>query len=126
MTFASPHKNQHIVLRLDLKLLAFPAACEQAAFRTVGYPEQVADRLGGICSNAAPPSVWNNRPMEIAVTEWHEAQVLYARPHLPQGAPTSPSLANLTAFAWIAAFPVWPVSGSRIHSLCGRSCILGR
>ncbi len=27
-----------------------------------------------------------------------EARILYARPHLPQGAPTSPALANITAF----------------------------
>ena len=100
VTFASPHRNQHIVLRLDLENFfpAFPAARAQAAFRTLGYPEQVADRLGGICSNAVPHSVWNTRPLEIAAAEWHEARILYARPHLPQGAPTSPALANLTAF----------------------------
>jgi len=45
-----------------------------------------------------PRSVWNNRPMEIAAAEWHEARVLYARPHLPQGAPTSPALANLCSY----------------------------
>ncbi len=100
VTFASPHRNQHIVLRLDLENFfpAFPAARAQAAFRTLGYPEQVADRLGGICSNAVPHSVWNTRPLEIAAAEWHEARILYARPHLPQGAPTSPALANITAF----------------------------
>jgi RNA-directed DNA polymerase len=30
--------------------------------------------------------------------EWCDVRTLYARPHLPQGAPTSPALANLTAF----------------------------
>jgi hypothetical protein len=43
----------------------------------------VADLLGGICTNAARvPGL----PFE--------ARVLYAHPHLPQGAPTSPALAN--------------------------------
>src|SRR5439155_24401287 len=47
-------------------------------------PESVADLLGGICTNAA-------RVPGLAF----DARALYGRPHLPQGAPTSPALANL-------------------------------
>jgi len=53
----------------------------QALFRTMGYPEAVADLLGGLCTTVAP----------------HEFGI-YNRPHLPQGAPTSPALANLCAY----------------------------
>src|SRR5262249_3609740 len=77
---------------------AFPAARAQGLFRTLGYPEAVADRLGGLCSNAVPRSVWKQRPIEIAASDWSEAKMLYGRRHLPQGAPTSPALANLTAY----------------------------
>jgi len=86
VSFATPHAGKHTVLKLDLKdfFPGSPAARVQALFRTLGYPEAVADLLGGICTNAAPASVLK--------------QPLYTRPHLPQGAPTSPSLASLMAY----------------------------
>jgi len=92
VTFARPHVRQSVLLRLDLLdfFPSFPAARVQAFFRTLGYPESVAARLGGICTNAAPRQVWKGEP--------REAWTLYARPHLPQGAPTSPALANLMAY----------------------------
>ena len=35
---------------------------------------------------------------EVSAAELQRMQVLYGRPHLPQGAPTSPAVANLCAF----------------------------
>jgi len=99
-TFASPHVGKRVVLRMDLRDF-FPSISGprvQAFFRTVGYPDAVADRLGGICTNAAPPGMWTSLGRRLDPLEMAEARALYARRHLPQGAPTSPALANLCAY----------------------------
>lgn len=81
-SFAAAHTGRHVVVRMDLQdfFPSFSGARIQAFFRTAGYPEAVADLLGGLCTNAVPRAVCG---------EW-----MYRRRHLPQGAPTSPALAN--------------------------------
>jgi RNA-directed DNA polymerase len=82
-TFVAPHVSRRVVLKMDLEdfFLSISGPRVQAVFRTMGYPEAVADLLGGICTTVAP----------------HEFGI-YNRPHLPQGAPTSPALANLSSY----------------------------
>src|SRR5262249_45914045 len=60
----------------------------------------VADLLGGLCTNATPRDVWQGQGLDspTSPTSVREAQTLYRRIHLPQGAPTSPALANLCAY----------------------------
>ncbi len=91
-TFVAPHVGQRVVLKMDLQDF-FPSisgARIQAFFRTAGYPEAVADLLGGICTNATPQDIWDGAAWDV--------RSLYVRPHLPQGAPASPALANLCAY----------------------------
>ncbi len=85
-TFAAPHIGQRVLLRIDLRdfFPSFRAARVQALFRTMGYPDAVAWLLTGLCTNATPRRFC---PAEL--------RELYSRPHLPQGAPASPALANL-------------------------------
>jgi RNA-directed DNA polymerase len=99
-TFAAPHAGKQVIRRLDVQdfFPSFPAARVQALFRTLGYSESASDCLGGISTNAVPRDVWNRCPPEIDRLQCSEARTLYARPHLPQCAPTSPAFANITAY----------------------------
>ena len=100
-TFVEPHVGRATVLKLDLRDF-FPTvtgARIAALFRTAGYPEAVAQTLAGFCTNNAPLSLWNQggEPSRTSTESYRSRQLLRAR-HLPQGAPTSPALANLAAF----------------------------
>jgi hypothetical protein len=86
MSYVQPHVGRRIVLRFDLRdfFTSVSAARVQAIFRTVGYPPDAACLLTGLCTTRTPDEV----PAE---PRWRQR-------HLPQGAPTSPALANLAAY----------------------------
>jgi len=93
MTFVAPHVGRDVVLKLDLRNFfpGIPAGRVHALFETLGYPEAVARLLTGLCTNAVPMSIARR-----GAGSWQEAKRLGIA-HLPQGAPTSPALANLCA-----------------------------
>lgn len=99
LSHATQHIDQAVVIRFDLQDF-FPsirAARIRALWQTLGYPEAVARCLTALCTHRTAEMVVARLQDDGGLT-WLGAKRLRSA-HLPQGAPTSPALANLCAFA---------------------------
>lgn len=68
-------------------------------FRSLGYPYEVIRALTHLCTCYSKPSqLWEATKGFVSRSERHRLLSLYHRKHLPQGAPTSPALANLITY----------------------------
>jgi hypothetical protein len=102
-TAVLPHVAARVVLRLDLESF-FPtisAGRVRGLLVATGLSETMAATVTALCTTAVPVGVWRDvpRPGHPAARDAHaRLGTLLRSPHLPQGAPTSPALANAVAY----------------------------
>lgn len=97
-THAQIHCNQDMILHMDLAnfFTSITFSKVYGIFQSIGYPKPIARTLAALCTNSPSPHLLEENYRKMS---WQK-QKLLTQAHLPQGAPTSPSLANLCCY-WL-------------------------
>jgi hypothetical protein len=101
ITYATPHAAKSRVIRLDIEgfFAAVTGARVRALLRAAGFPPLVAAALTGLLTTRTPLDVLQAAPATNGDPNVRRRLLVrLAHQHLPQGAPSSPALANAMAY----------------------------
>ncbi|HBJ33337.1 MAG TPA: RNA-directed DNA polymerase [Planctomycetaceae bacterium] len=95
--YSRPHVGKSIVLKMDLRNFYPTITLNRiiSIYTSLGFPETVSRLLAHLSTTVTPPEIWRNHK---GASQLRYLESLYTCRHLPQGAPSSPALANLVAF----------------------------
>jgi RNA-directed DNA polymerase len=112
LTGAAEHVDRDVVVGADLVsfFANVSARTVYGVLRGAGLPEPVAYQLTGLCTHAVPVRVIAAMPPGGNPDERHRLRSALATPHLPQGSPSSPALANLSVSRLDSRLAGWAAS----------------
>ncbi|MFC3300360.1 RNA-directed DNA polymerase [Arthrobacter agilis] len=115
---ATLHTGSAVVITLDL--VSFFARVTPGrvfgVFRQAGYPEATAHVLTGLCTHSVPEAVLRAMPDGGTAEERFGLTQALRAPHLPQGAPSSPALANLAVRRLDARLTGWAEAAGGVYT----------
>lgn len=118
VTGAAEHTGQQVVVSADLTAFfaSVTAPTVYGVFRSAGFAEPLAHVLTGLCTHRVPPHVLTAMPAGGTADERWALRRMLGEAHLPQGAPTSPALANTALRHLDARLAGWAASVGAVYT----------
>jgi hypothetical protein len=118
VTGAALHTGQEVVVTADLTscFASVRASSVYGVFRSAGYAEPLAHVLTGLCTHRVPVHVLSAMPDGGTADDRGALRRALAEAHLPQGAPSSPALANTALRHLDARLAGWAAASGAVYT----------